>query len=1200
METKVNFVPLHVHSEYSSLDGAIMISDYVQWACKHNLPAVSITDHGVMASAVPLKKACDAAGIKPIMGCELYAEPFVLDGNTQENFHLLALPLTHKGFKALIRLLSMGYKDNFHKKPRVSLAMLEELGSEDIFFSTACMQGELSQLLLRRDKEGAVRFVTTMKSLLKDNFAIELIDTGPQAMVSPSLSQYELNKILYDLAKSQNVQVIMTTDSHYFVRDMPYYKALLATQMKTTQQEIEDRQEWELDLSLRTPDEMWERWKNNYADALLNTVKIAEQVENFAIALDKPLLPKLQLNISLEDLARQKLEQKLAYIPQREREEYRARLEKELSVISQMGYNDYFLMVWDAVNWARQQGIFVGPGRGSAAGSLLSYALGITQVDPIQHGLIFERFLNPERVNMPDIDLDFEDSRRDDIIQYLKRQYGENAVVPIANYIRMHLRAALRDAMRALGYEVGPHSIGDSFARHVAASVEEEGGEYEYATLLEAAQDFEHFTHEEKEQILKLTTTLSNRIRNYSKHACGVVIAPPDVVEYAPLYRLNNEIICQYNMESIDYMNLVKMDILGLSTLTVLKKTYESALQFDNKTPSPDDIYIFLNYEDRGYVPKNLPLTTIERAYGLLQEGDTTGVFQMFSPGMRRLLRSLRPKNIEDLSVLVALYRPGPLSSNITNTFVNNRKCGSKDQLFPAEINKIIEPITADADGLPIYQEHVMRIAQEVAGYSLGEADLLRRAMGKKKADLMQSIMTTFVEKTVQQGHSEEDARQTFDILQHFAGYGFNKSHSMAYAYLAFATAWYKANRSAVFWAAFLNTKKKQVKREDIAPFIREARAWHSVIYPILLPGENGQEAMTIRAIRNAGGFDISVDEAWRSNQCWQIILGLDFIKGVAGAKLDGLKQLSGNISSLEDLVFFLVTDPEGKQMQEKHVATVLMAGFFDYLFKEYYRNNGISPMAFRIACLINNDTTAMPHKLASALVRALGIFKKNVVDSEDWVRKTLLQIDRDFFTAFFSFVVSKLRSRMKLKRSWDINRIQAYIEEPFRDVVQAIFEQAQDLMKQAQEDEKFKIHLQSLLHEHEKTLFGEGVVVTRDMFYHKYIDIWAEEFANYKRQSVNGLHDNTMPLRIGGFVTNIYRKPESCFLVLEGRYGNKFSPIFLPIAEDQYAQYKEYIGKMVVVEGHFVRTGTWVTSSVKLASSYVLPVCSMSETSVC
>ncbi len=1190
---KSKFIPLHVHSEYSSLDGAIMISEYVNWACSHNLPAVAVTDHGIMASAVPLKRQCDAVGIKPIMGCELYAESFT-GGGQQENYHLLALPLTQKGFKTLIRLLSLGYKDNFYKKPRISLSMLEEIGCEDIFFSTACVQGELSQMLLRNDREGAVRFIDTMKALLKDNFAVELIDTGPDAMVSNSLSQYELNQMLYDLAHSCGVKTIMTTDSHYFTEDKGWYNALLAAQMKTTQEAIEAEWGKPLDLSLRSPDEMWERWRGTYTDALLNTVEIAERVENFPIALDKPLLPKLRLDVSLHDLAKDKLERKIT--TRKNKEEYRARLDRELSVISQMGYEDYFLMVWDAVNWARQQGIAVGPGRGSAAGSLLAYVLEITQVDPLQHGLLFERFLNPERVNMPDIDLDFEDARRDEIIGYLRMQYGENAVVPIANYIRMHLKAALRDAMRVLGHDVGPNSIGDSFVRYVSSQVDETE-EYDYDTLMQVAQGFAKLESGVKADVLRLATKLSNRIRNYSKHACGVVIAPPDVIEYAPLYRLNNEIICQYNMDAIDYMNLVKMDILGLSTLTVLRKTYENALVFDRKTPSPDDIYMYLNYGDEGYVDSNISLESVDRAYNMLQAGDTTGVFQMFSSGMRKLLRALSPQNIEDLSVLIALYRPGPLSSNITNTFVNNRKygrsAGSGQALFPQSMNAVIEGITSDSDGLPIYQEHVMRIAQEVAGYSLGEADLLRRAMGKKKAELMQSLMETFVERSVKQGYTEEDARQTFEVLQHFAGYGFNKSHSMAYAFLAFATAWYKANRPAVFWAAFLDSKRQQVKREELATFLREVRAWHTVLYPMVLPNESTEEAISTRAVRDAGGIALSASEVWKSNQCWKVILGLNFIKGFAGGKLENLKNIPSDVKSLEELAMFMVVDHRGKAIPEKQAAAAFMGGFFDYLFKDDFQKRGVSPLGFRTALLMCNSTESMPKDLVAALSKMMGVFKKSSMSTEEWVRKELLKVDRDFFTAVFGFTVSKLRSRMQLKRSWDVSRIQGFIEDIFSKVVDCLCQYSQTLSERASDDAVFKRYLRSLIYEQEREVLGEGVILTRDMLFKEQVDIWAEEFYMAKKKILNGQNyelsflSTDGQLRIGGYVNQVFQNKEGGFsLVLEGRFGSKFPAVFVPIGKKDFQRIKNHIGDLVVVEGGFTGGGHWQTREVKTLTS--------------
>ena len=1082
------FIPLHVHSEYSSLDGAILISKYVQWACEHNLPAIAVTDHGMMSSAVPLKRKCDEAGIKPIMGCELYAESFIKTGDSgaKDIYHLLALPLTKKGFQALVKLLSRSHKDNFYKKPRVSWDMMEEFGSEDIFFSTACVQGELSQLVLSGDMQGAVSFVEKMKGLLKQRFAIEMVDAGEDFYVDHGMTQYQLNQKLYDLAGACGVRTVMTTDSHYFSGDRSWYDALLAAQMKTTIDDVG----WDagIDLSLRSPDEMWTRWGNIYPDALQNTADIASMAETFPLALDKPLLPKLKFSVSLRDLAFKEIERKIA--GKRNKEEYRERLGMEIDIISRMGYEDYFLMVWDTVNWARQNGIFVGPGRGSAAGSLLAYVLGITQVDPLRHGLLFERFLNPERVSMPDIDLDFEDVHRDRIIEHLKDQYGDNSVIPIANYTRMHLKAALRDAMRVSGYDVGPGSIGDSFVKYVSSALEEEAGEeekdgeWDLDSLLSAASGFRGIDSGRKEEVLSLTVKLSNRIRNYSKHACGVVIAPPDVTEYAPVYRLNGEIVCQYNMDSIDYLNLIKLDILGLSTLSVVKRAYEQALEFDKSTPSPEDIYEYLNQE-YGAVSYKVKMDTVDRAYMLLQDGDSTGVFQMYSPGMRKLLKQLRPDGIDALSVLIALFRPGPLKAKITESFVESHKSsGQQDSgmLFPPSVRRVIRSITKDSNGFPIYQEHVMKIAREVTGYSLGEADLLRRAMGKKKADLMKTMEETFVQKAADKGYPKQDAAETFGVLKHFAGYGFNKSHSMAYAFLAFATAWYKANRSPVFWSALLDSKLRQVKRDSLGTYIREAKGWHKVLPPMIMT-RNGSAADSIkdaqytRVIKDTGGFDLSIEDTWKSGQCWKICLGMHFMKGFAEGKLSKIEALSNDLSSLEDLTEFLALDPLGAEIPPKYIASLFMGGFFDLMFAPQYESFGVKPLTFRAALLKIGAGREFPHGLCDRLYDVFAGFKKGIQRDERWIRDTLRKESEDFFTAVFSLVVSKLRSRTRLKRNiWSEDDVRGYIRGPFRSLVEYILDYARFLSAESKRDKDLTFKLKTLLCAQEHELFGDGI----------------------------------------------------------------------------------------------------------------------------
>jgi len=970
------WVPLHLHTVFSNFDGTIQVPALVKWAEEHEAPAVAVTDHGIMSAVPSLLKATAKSAVKPIFGCELYMDPVLPNPQGQRPaHHLIALAATERGYRNLLKLLSIAHKDNYYMKPRATIETVEAW-SEGIIFSSACIAGELPSLLLRGDWDGARRFLNIMQTACKGNFFIELMDTGER-----DLRQMAMNESLYALAKETGTRTIFTCDAHYFSGEESWYPHILAVNKRKTFAEMKNASEKTAseyddndismyDLSLRSPDYMWDKWGSKYGEALAGTVHVANMIERYKIVPDSYYMPSSDVlgGTPLPELARRGLENRLSGLSGgAEISVYRERLESELNMVGQMGFNDYFLMVHDMVDWARSSGIFVGPGRGSAAGSLLAWSLGITAVDPIRHNLFFERFLNPERVSMPDIDVDFEDARRGEVIQYLGKRYGESSVSGIIGYTEAKWKSALRDASRTLGYGAGDGDLGGMFVNAGKDFIDAENydspaGRTTEAPLrlAEAAMLKDRRLQDKKEDLLKIASLAQkflSLVRHYTRHASGVVIAPPDVTDHCPLYNLKGigECVAQYDMAGIEDMKLVKMDILGLSNLTLMKKIYNESLSLDPSTPSPDMLYSFLDASGEDMTEQCAPGSvfhehiskeSILNTISVLGEGATTGVFQLFSPGMRRLLRSIRPSNIDALSALVALYRPGPLTSGMTKAYEDISKGSQGTGLvatpFPKTIGPLVKDVTRDSRGLVIYQEQVMKIAQVLGGYSLGEADMLRRAMGKKDASVMSAERSRFIAKCMEKGLPEGESAETFDTLAHFAGYGFNKSHSTAYAYVAFATAWYKTNREPVFWSSFLDLKNAHEKKENMAPYLREcARKWRLMAPAFLATDRSPADSAASRVVRDGGevGAEFPTLEGikkanallWMEPAYWTIFLGASHLGRMSGAKIDGLEDI-GTCDDFLSLTKFLIMDPKGSGINPKNVAQLTLAGVFDRL----------------------------------------------------------------------------------------------------------------------------------------------------------------------------------------------------------------------------------------------------------------------------
>ncbi|MGB9886621.1 MAG: DNA polymerase III subunit alpha [Moorellales bacterium] len=797
-----NFVHLHLHSEYSLLDGACRLEKAVAEAARQNMPALAITDHGVMYGVADFYRLAKQQGIKPILGAEVYVarrSRFDRQGQEEQSpFHLVLLARDYRGYQNLLRLVSRAYLEGFYYKPRVDRELLAE-HREGLIALSACLAGEIPALFLKGREEEAVAAASWYREVFgPENFFLELQD-------HELAEQKRANRFLVDLARRLDLPLVATNDVHYLKReDATLHDVLLCIQTGKT---LEDSKRLEFptqEFYFKTGEEM-ARIFAEVPEALANTLAIAErcQVELPFGRLHLPHYPVPEGHTA-ESYLRHLCLEGLKERGLLHREEYRRRLEYELEVIFKMGFAGYFLVVWDLVNFAHREGILTGPGRGSAAGSLVAYALGITQIDPLRYDLLFERFLNPERVSMPDIDIDFCFERRGEVLDYLTRRYGGDRVAQIITFGTMAARAAIRDVGRVLNL---PLSEVDRLAKLVPAEL---GISLDRA-LEESPELRQAYEGDDRvRQLLDFARALEGTPRHASTHAAGVVIAPEPLVNFLPLQKSpDGPVTTQFAMHVIEELGLLKMDVLGLRTLTVIGDTLKLIAQSGQQPPDLDN----LSLED----PKT---------YALLSSGESVGVFQLESSGMRTLLRSLRPERFEDLVALVALYRPGPLGSGMVEDFIR-RKHGQVEVKY---LHPSLEPILRDTYGVILYQEQVMRIASELAGFTLGEADLLRRAMGKKKPEVLAAQRSRFLEGAIARGVDRETAAQIFDLMEYFAGYGFNRSHSAAYALVAYQTAYLKANYPVQFMAALLTSVRNHPDKVPV--YIEECRRLGIEILP--------------------------------------------------------------------------------------------------------------------------------------------------------------------------------------------------------------------------------------------------------------------------------------------------------------------------------------------------------------------------------
>ena len=777
-----DFVHLHLHTEYSLLDGACRIDRLAKTAKEKGHKAVAITDHGNMFGAVKFYKACKAEGIKPIIGCEVYVASgsrFDKNNRRDDSYHHLVLLVKNEiGYKNLIYMVSAAYTEGFYVKPRVDMELLST-HSEGLIALSACLAGYIPRRIVMGDYDGALEHAKKMREIFGDDYYLELQDHG-------IAEQKQVNDALIKMSSQTGIPLVATNDVHYLNKEDSELQAILMCIQTNNVITNGKPFGFETDEFYYKSTEEMKSLFSHVPSAIVNTAKIAEKC-NFDFSFGKTFLPKYPLPSGenakdylcklAEDGFAKRIENREVVFTERHSEAlYRERIDYELSVIHEMGYDDYFLVVWDFIHYARSRGIPVGPGRGSGAGSLVAYCLSITDVDSIKYDLIFERFLNRERVSMPDIDTDFCYERRDEVIAYVKEKYGSDHVAQIVTFGTLAARAAVRDAGRALGTSYSEvDSIAKLISRDPFTSLEEAlKKNKELRRIYEVSPT--------AKKLLDVSVAIEGMPRHCSTHAAGVVITDKPLTDYVPLSSNNGIVVTEYDMETVSELGLLKFDFLALRYLTV--SAYAEG-QVKLSDPSFD-----LN---------KIPLDD-GKTYYLIGKGNTNGVFQLESGGMKQTLINLRPEGIEDVIASIALYRPGPMDS--IPTYIERRH-------HPEQITYAIpclKPILDVTYGCIVYQEQVMQIFRAVAGYSFGRADIVRRAMSKKKADVLERERAEFLRGAQENGTSREDAEQLFNDMLSFASYAFNKAHAVAYGILSYRTAYLKANYPREYYSALITS----------------------------------------------------------------------------------------------------------------------------------------------------------------------------------------------------------------------------------------------------------------------------------------------------------------------------------------------------------------------------------------------------------
>jgi len=903
-----DYVHLHNHTQFSLLDGLTKVPALIKYANETGMVAVAQTDHGTLSGAIEFYKEATAGGIKPIIGMEGYVAARTIHdkeaGKDKVYYHLILLAMNNTGYQNLMRLSTIANLEGVYYKPRIDHNLLEKY-NEGLIILSGCIGGEVGDAIRQGQYDKAVETAKWYKKIFGDRYYIEIQDHGHPDHQSKWDEQVRVNEGLLKLAKELDIPPVVTCDAHYLKHeDQTAHEILLCVQTGSFLSDEKRMSLKEFELHVTDPNELIKRWGTTCPEAITNTRAIADRCE-VTIELGKILIPKFDVpegedeQSYLRKLVFQGLAWRYGNIDEAESKTYTEskatkilppevleRAEYELGIIAQMGFNGYFLIIADFMNWGKDEGIVFGPGRGSAAGSIISYAMKITELDPLTYDLLFERFLNPDRVSMPDVDIDIMDTRRDEVIQYCAEKYGQDRVANIVTFGTMAARNAVRDVARVLQV---PYAEADRLAKMIPAPIQ--GKHIPLAKSLvddrELKQEYE--SNDTAKEVFDLAIRLEGTIRSHGVHAAGVVIAPDDIVKFAPLEMAQKGVVTtQYPKDPIEELGLLKMDFLGLSNLTIIKNT----LRIIKRVYGED---IDLN---------NLPLDD-KPTFELFQRGDTTGVFQLESAGMKRYLKELKPTVFDDIIAMVALYRPGPMQ--FIDDFIS-RKHGLKQIKF---VHPLMEPALKPTYGVLVYQEQVMQISKELAGFTGGQADTLRKAIGKKKIEVMQKMKIDFVNGAVKNGANPDEMEKFWKQLEDFAAYCFNKSHAACYGLIAYQTAYLKAHYPSAFMAALMTSDYDDTDRLSI-----EISECQHMGINVLPPDVN----------ESFNDFAVVPDG---DNPKAQIRFGMNAIKNVGAGAVEEIiraREVDGAFANLED--FFSKVNV--RIANRKNIESLIKAGAFD------------------------------------------------------------------------------------------------------------------------------------------------------------------------------------------------------------------------------------------------------------------------------
>lgn len=946
---KNNFVHLHLHSQYSIIDGFSTPEEIIKTVKKYKMNSVALTDHGTLAGCIEFYKTALKEDIKPILGCEIYMASGSrfekkLTEFEDKSSHLTLLAKNNLGFNNLANIVSIGYLEGFYYKPRVDMEVLEKFKS-DLIVLSGCINSEFAKHIIEGNIDRARQTIDNFINIFtRDNFFIEVqwhnLKDDP-LVLSESLK----------IAKDMNIRVVATNDCHYTnAGDYYAYDCLLCIKNSRKLQDTDRLKLEPNEFYIKTVEEMYELFKD-HPEALQNSKEISDMCDlKFDFNIERMPHYKIENGMDshtyLTQLCKEGLQKKLKDVP----EKYKKRLEHELNVVRQLGFSDYFLIVADIVKFAREKGIYVGPGRGSAASSLISYALGITEIDPLQYDLLFERFLNAGRNEPPDIDIDIEHQRRQEVIDYLKQKYGDNNIAHILTFGTLSARAVIRDVGRVINM---PYQEVDKIAKMVPDAIN-----ITLEKALETVGELRsiYTTNKEVKTLIDTAKILEGRIRNISTHAAGIVISDKPLTTYIPLMKADDTIITGVDASALVDLGMLKIDILGLKTLTIINKTIELIKKHRNA-----DIKI-----------SQIPLDD-KNTYQMLGEGRTMAVFQLESSGMKDLLRKIKPQRIEDIIDVLALYRPGPLQSGMVDTYIASRKNPENIQyLHPA-----VKDFLKDTYGIILYQEQVMTIANKIGKLDLTEADVLRKAMGKKEPQLLKPFREKFVKGATENGLLAQDANRIFDAMEYFSGYGFNKSHSAAYGYISYITAYLKANYPLEFYCATLIYDSDNL--EKVSEYIQDCK-------------EFGIEV--VRPTINKSDVTFSISGG-------KIIFGLSAIKNIGTKAAEEIVQTRQKLGGFKDFYHF-ISNINTRIVNKEVVEALIKSGCMDEF------NAGRMPLLQKLEKYLE---TVTQRSLTSTAQNTL--FTTNppvpeetltITNTEEFSQSVLLDFEKEYLGLYLTY----------------------------------------------------------------------------------------------------------------------------------------------------------------------------------------------------